>query len=337
MPTVTIEKLTELDALYCRLNGQEGVQDAYIQLDLETGIMSANYNGEIGNSIPFSVFHGRVRRWTIPVLTADAANQVMQDWAPTAQRILDGSTIEWDGNNHVAVLYADAHDADEMLGGAMNAGELDDLPGVDTIDADAWYSDLSRSEIVAQTGITGETTDTELDAIVAVQEAEAAACAEGGNVSIPDGFDEYLREIRDDLHDEDVETLLDTLKAVAEKVDTLNAERDRLTAQRDEIVRRLSVANVFASNIAPAAHLTPARVGQIVGDTKTLAAQTRTRIAAGLRWEPVGYHNLEGFAKLVEAVDNPQTVLVPLAGGEVVLLNAGPAYLTPTGIIIEQA
>jgi hypothetical protein len=337
MTTVTVKKLTEPDALHCQYPGQNRLQDAYIQLDLETGIMSADYNGEIGGGIPFSVFHGRTRRWTIPVLTADAANSVMEDWVPTAQRILDGAEIEWNGHNHVAVLTDDAREADEILGRAMDAGELDDLPNVETLNADDWYSGVSRSEVISQAGITGETTDDELAAIVTAEEEEAASCGEGGNVSIPDGFDEYLRALRDDLRDEFTAALLFDLDGIAYEIEDLDAKREQLAARRDGIVRRLAVAQVSGTDISHAAHVSPARVGQIIGAAKTFAAETRARIAAGVRWEPAVHYELAGeFLHLVENTPDPRTVFVPIAGGEVVLLHAGDAFLQTTGVFVDE-
>jgi len=61
-------------------------------LDLADGELYADYRAT--NDTPGRVWLGQVRTWEIPPLVADAANELMQDIAPLAQRILDGSDIE---------------------------------------------------------------------------------------------------------------------------------------------------------------------------------------------------------------------------------------------------
>jgi hypothetical protein len=91
-------------------------QGAYIELDCKTGQMIADWNGEIGNAIPFSVYHGHDRRWPVPNnMSADAINSLMDEIAPLAQRVLDGYDSTWDGNNMVAVLDDDAQEAEAAI------------------------------------------------------------------------------------------------------------------------------------------------------------------------------------------------------------------------------
>ncbi|HLT09229.1 MAG TPA: hypothetical protein VK028_00290, partial [Micromonosporaceae bacterium] len=94
MTTVSIRPVAEPDALYCRYAGNYEPQPVYINLDLTDGALYADYRATDGT--PMRVWLGQVRTWSIPPLVADAANKLMQDIAPLAQRILDGSDIEVD-------------------------------------------------------------------------------------------------------------------------------------------------------------------------------------------------------------------------------------------------
>ncbi|MFJ9574772.1 hypothetical protein ACIRQF_00070 [Streptomyces sp. NPDC101191] len=53
-------------------------QPVYRGLDLDTGRLFADYNAVIANAVPVGVFYGFERRYGIPVLTAKAANELME-------------------------------------------------------------------------------------------------------------------------------------------------------------------------------------------------------------------------------------------------------------------
>lgn len=91
--------------LFCHYRGQISPQSAYITLDLDTGAVDAEVNGEIGNSISWSVFNGVVLRFEMQNdLHTDDVHTVIDDLMPTLQKILDESEILWDGNNWKGVL-----------------------------------------------------------------------------------------------------------------------------------------------------------------------------------------------------------------------------------------
>ena len=94
--TVTIKRCDEDDPfeLYCAYDGQE--QDCMIELDLETGVLDASYDPEIGNAVPMYVWDGIVRRYRIPCLSSQGANRAMEAILPLAQRVLDGAEVVWD-------------------------------------------------------------------------------------------------------------------------------------------------------------------------------------------------------------------------------------------------
>lgn len=82
-------------------------QPCYIELDCEDDTLQTDYSSEIGNGVPGYVWHNRAIRFGIPALTADAANDLMQDISDRCQKILDGYNCVWDGSNHVGT-YTDA-------------------------------------------------------------------------------------------------------------------------------------------------------------------------------------------------------------------------------------
>src|SRR5690606_3180787 len=116
MTTVKIRPVTEPAALYRRYEGSHRPQSAYVALDLTNGALYADYWGT--NGTPMGVWLGQVRTWSIPPLVADAANELLREIAPLAQRILDGATIETGSRTGapVGVLNDDAMAAEREIG-----------------------------------------------------------------------------------------------------------------------------------------------------------------------------------------------------------------------------
>ena len=57
-------------------------QSAFISLD-ESGTVSADYDGEIGNAVPMNVWHGRTMRFAIPCdLSGDAIIDLVNEARP---------------------------------------------------------------------------------------------------------------------------------------------------------------------------------------------------------------------------------------------------------------
>ncbi|TGB14591.1 helix-turn-helix domain-containing protein [Streptomyces palmae] len=210
MSTVRIIECTHPTELYRHYDGQFEPQPTYIELDTQAGTLHATYNGEIGNAIPFTVVHGLDRRYDIPLLTAEAVNRVMREIAPLADRVIAGTTAEWDGNNTVAVLDDDARAANEEIEDHLglptsdsgwsnepNQGFADeDLIGVWDIDG------ATNGSEVSDYGITADTTDARLDEIEQDILSDLAPC-DGNQVAVCHGLDDYLRQLRDELAEDD--------------------------------------------------------------------------------------------------------------------------------------
>ena len=144
--TVTITELSNPSALLHIYPRQQQPQDCYLALDLRDGTFTADWNAEIGNAVPSEVYHGHVRRYAIPVLSAETVNNLLHDMAPLAQRVIDGYDSRWNGNNHFAHLSEDAQAADATI-----QGRLEDVwgaiePDLFWVDAGDWLYEV-RVEI----------------------------------------------------------------------------------------------------------------------------------------------------------------------------------------------
>lgn len=207
---VRIIECTDPAELFAQYQGESQPQPVYIELDTQAGTLHASYNAEVGNARPFSVHHGLDRRYGIPVLTAEAANRVMREIAPLAERIIAGTKAEWDGNNTVAVLNDDAlaaeEEIEEHLGLPSQDSGYGDEPNQGFDDSDliaVWDIDAATNgSEAADYNITADTTDDRLDEIEQEILADLVGCGESP-VAVAPGLDDYLRGLRDELADED--------------------------------------------------------------------------------------------------------------------------------------
>jgi hypothetical protein len=172
MATETKIEIREIEAwneLYCQYPRQSNQQPCYVELRCQSGIITASYNAEIGNAIPCSVNDGHDQRWAIPCLTADAANEMLAEIAPIAQRVLDGYASEYDGNNHRATFTDDARDAKDEIEQLIEAHRYtyDNSYVIGGMNADDWLSSTPE--------ITAATTDEEIEAMATDYQGIAAA------------------------------------------------------------------------------------------------------------------------------------------------------------------
>lgn len=178
-------------ALHHRYRGQTSAQPAHVELDCDTGELSASHNTEIGSGVPVKVWHSRTLRWRIPALTAEAANALLEEIAPLCERIVAGYEKVWDGNNHVGQFDDDAIAArDEVY--ALCDRNWSEGEVIEVWDAADWYGAVGRVEAQANSlGITATTTDEELAAIEEREENEAAP-------RLLEGLSRHLKMLRDE-------------------------------------------------------------------------------------------------------------------------------------------
>lgn len=184
--------------LHVRYPRQSEAQDCYVELDTRgDGRLSVSANSEIGNAIPFAVYHGLVLRFSIPALRGEAANALLAEIAPLAERIVAGASEEWDGSNNVGRLDSDANKASEEIERICEG--VDDADKIVAWDASEYYDATGRGRgddrlrsIAHEIGITARTSDTRLAEIERAEERKANV--EG--VDEIEGLSSYLEELR---------------------------------------------------------------------------------------------------------------------------------------------
>lgn len=116
LDTSAIAELTGELPVYHQYPMQTSPQQAYIELNIETGRVTVHWNGEIGNAVPVSVWHGIGRRYYIPCTLSVAGIQgAVQAINDELQIVLDNSDTVWNGNNHVAEIDDLADEAEKEI------------------------------------------------------------------------------------------------------------------------------------------------------------------------------------------------------------------------------
>lgn len=187
---ITIREVEGLE-LHLQYPGQHSVQNCHVCLDTETGELWAEADEIIGGGAPENVWHGIVRRWRISEpLKADAANALLEEIAPAAERIYYDSERVFDGHNQVCRMGEDALEAKDEIEATIRAHEpWSEYERVNIWDACDWFAPCSDSEL----GISAATTDAQLSEIVKREEERAS---EDG-VDALEGTEEYLTSRRD--------------------------------------------------------------------------------------------------------------------------------------------
>lgn len=194
--TITITETTS--DLHHRYAGQARACPAHVELDCETGTLSASVDYDPG-ATPLRCWHGLATRWNVATLTADAANALLSEVGPLAQRVLDGYTREWDGQNFVGRYTDDAREAIQEIEALCTAAGDDESSVVGDVDAGDFFGPISHNPAV-RAEVLGITADTDDDRIAEiVEENETVALTEmRAHLS---GAEQYLRGLRDDLRD----------------------------------------------------------------------------------------------------------------------------------------
>jgi len=207
---LTVKKISNAKNLHCHYERQSEAQGVYVELDCENELLHVEYNGEIGNAVPFSVYHGHDQRFGIPLLKTDAINRLLDEIAPLAERVIAGYESVWDGNNYVAKFSSDAQAALEEIEALCDeAGEnSDESNTIAEWNAGDWLKNITHyrdekgnpckwnfvvsAEIEGFGKISADTTDDEIGDL----EVKIDADADIENVVI-EGLNKHLTEIRD--------------------------------------------------------------------------------------------------------------------------------------------
>lgn len=209
---------------------------AWLMLDLTTGHLWCQTDYDTG-ATPVEVHYGDRLRWEIPPLTARAANHLMAEVVPLAQRIMAGATTVWI-EREGRLFYR--HDADSEA--AQQAVEAltdpdQDWPVEDQVQgwrAEDWLR-TDCSDTARELRITADTTDERLDEIA---EEVLADAQDHGVIVIPD-LNGYLRQVRDDVREDMTQVqewaagdwLSESVRELGITADTTDADLDRIAGE----------------------------------------------------------------------------------------------------------
>lgn len=108
--------------------GQTYQQTAHFVLYFDESEVIPTYNGEIGNAVPFSVFHGyEIRLEFNAGLKRGTVNHLGRELLPCFQRVQNGMVEYWDGNNYRIRLTDDAQAAKREIEAAIEAAEYAEI------------------------------------------------------------------------------------------------------------------------------------------------------------------------------------------------------------------
>ena len=122
----------EPTVLFHQYKGQTRPQPVYIEIDTEKKTISADWSGDTGNTEPTEGFDGQIIRFSIPPLTAKAANELMD----CVKTILD----ETDLSTRKSAKAAYAKIADVI-------GEYQEAPQVEAWEAADWLEPIVNGEV----------------------------------------------------------------------------------------------------------------------------------------------------------------------------------------------
>lgn len=160
------------------------------------GALSVSTRCRCNDGTPMDEYLGHCTRWTVAsTVNARELESVLcgDEMTDLVARLVAGYSSEWNGNNQVGRYTQDATAADAEIAALL--ADVDELAGsgAGIWGAEEWWQD-SRDEIVAEHGISGDTTDAQLSEIAAALDAEARL-----DDAVIYGSEEWLCSVRDDL------------------------------------------------------------------------------------------------------------------------------------------
>jgi hypothetical protein len=201
---LTVTTLDESDPAVLLLHypTQTNAQPCFVELNCEAEELCADVRGEIGSNSPERVFHRRTLRWTIPCLTARAANKLLAEIEPHAVTILRGyeSVYSRDGSKH-GEYTPEAWEAIERVNQLCDVSRFHEDERVNAWDASDYYGSIGGDDAQARdVKITADTTDAQIST------RAAELCDEAHSDSPPvylrhANVANYLRNLRDRLAD----------------------------------------------------------------------------------------------------------------------------------------
>lgn len=178
-----------------------------IELDVRGRTLSARVVPPSDFAIPREVWLRYVRQFEIPHLTADAANRLLQEIAPLAERIMNDWTSEpriTGSSDYVAILGPDAASAERQLEERLSELHAECEMGcrdgdlITVFDVNACTTGDEADEY----GITPDTPDERLLEIAEEITQELTDHVSASGVAVSPGLVDYLVDLRNELREE---------------------------------------------------------------------------------------------------------------------------------------
>lgn len=197
MPEVRIADVDEPAELH-ETSGNDDVPQihpVYIKLDLRSAVLTCEVSGYADDPLMGSEQAGFMRTWNVPTLTAEAANRLMREILPLAQRVVRGWTTEpsdYASGGIAARLTSDGYAAEAEITryldeAAFGESDLVEVRNVEEIDG------------FSEWGLSGTSTDADLEEI----ERQIHTDLNNPNrVTVWYGLSDRLRSLRDEFADE---------------------------------------------------------------------------------------------------------------------------------------
>ncbi len=196
--TVTIDRISTetLHPLYAQYDGQCTAQPSYVELDLDSGNLGADYSSAVGGGVPVRVWEGDVVRYDVdPHLTASEINDLLDEIAPIAQEWIDALT-PWMDVRDVDAGFKIQEICERRVtesGGVWDAQTWIEADGLNPALSDGPFFPPVGKEI----NLRHDSTDADLDEIAKT----LRGIAEDDGLITLENVDEYLVAQRDILRD----------------------------------------------------------------------------------------------------------------------------------------
>lgn len=200
--TITLEKLDVENPtqLHLHYDCQSNPQPVYLYLNLDDRRAYIETWSNIGGGMPASVFNGTEIRWSLPVLTADSANDLLEKFESRLDRLCDEYEDYYDGSNYRGRLSEDGQDLQDRIQRDINEfctflDTVEAMTAADYYEHAVQYMDGSAS--VDGHTITSTSTDEDLDRIA--EELEESGQHTDDTTVIITGISDFVYFIRDNL------------------------------------------------------------------------------------------------------------------------------------------
>lgn len=195
--TATVTIIYPTECLHYRRHGEHRPQPVVLELDPERRELTVRVDHNDRHTTSFAVYHRRVAHWEVPALTQSAAEELLEDVLPLAERAVAGYSTRWNGHNRIGEYAGDGADAMDEISELLERRHWHEDDTVQVWDASDYLAPIRR-EAAELLGITAESTDADLERVEEELRAEARP-------ALLEGVMEALEAIRERLQEEAAE------------------------------------------------------------------------------------------------------------------------------------